>query len=353
MKLDSIIDMFRKKPGVADVLSALERFAGDQKTLADLGAAAGAFFGSGWRFNLEMYVGSMPAADRERYAPLVERALAFDRALALWLSATRIVKGAKSLSPEVIKDLPEYEEYLPRFGIEGARLLERLKRTLGLARTPAARDGSETAAPAPAPEKILKKVSREDLEGGVFARNPAAGSAPAPGTAAPAAKPDAKTPEPVRRAEPEPNSARAEPGPEPAAADSAPAPIPEAPAPLGSGGDWDIENFLRVQNFLASSREVMSAVVLDGGYKSLEDYPHYGFILDALRGIVASGEKILSSKSDAAISGYFGGGRKELEDLLDFHRRQVEAEIVPDSAAETEAAQGYVRVNAAAAKKPK
>ncbi|MDR1477017.1 MAG: hypothetical protein LBI17_02720 [Rickettsiales bacterium] len=337
-------NIFRKKPTIADVLAALESFSPDQKSLARLSAVSVAAFGSGWRFNLEMYVSSLPAADREKYAPLVKNALSFDRALALWVSATQIVNGAKSLSPAVVRDVPEYEEYLPKFGIEGSRLLEKFRKIIGM------KSATAKASDVPASGKILTKVSRGDLEEGVFDKNaktqgPASAepSEPAPPESGNASEPPEK--EPDNAAESKSSRARRLSGTGPEAA--------AGPEP----DDWEIGNFLRVREFLSTSREIMSAIVLDGKYKSLEDYPHYGFVLDAIRYLVSSGERILASKKDDDLARYFAGGRKEFEDMVEFYRNQETSEMAapPESGSrkDDEASLGYVRVNQGGAAKVK
>ena len=358
MDFGFVKNFFKKQPTVADVLAALKRFSGDQKTMADISAKARAYFGTDWRFNLEMYVNSMPAADKEFYAPLVSNMLVFDRSLSLWLSATRIVKGTGSLSPDVMKSMPEYEKYLPKFGIEGVRLLERFKKKLGMDATTAIPPRPAVSEPTSAPEevdvsansvsgKILKKVSRDDLQEGVFTK---------------ALSKDGET-EPIDQSGPGLDSkVQSEPRPEPSEV------VPEEHSPLTEPGDmippapaadkdWEIGNFLRVHSFLSASREVMSSIVVEGKYKLLEDYPHYGFILDAIRYMISAGKKILAEKSDVKIGEYFKGGRKELESLMEFYKSEEAAQIADPAAVrggdDDEATLGYVRVNKGGAKKPK
>ena len=119
--------LFKKKINIQDVLASLENFSNDVKSLNNVVDVSSKFFGKNWKFNLEMYINSMPIEDNQKYLPLFFNVLNFEKALNLWISAQQVLKGAKSLSSSMLKDMPEYEEFLPKFGIEGVRLLEKFK----------------------------------------------------------------------------------------------------------------------------------------------------------------------------------------------------------------------------------
>jgi hypothetical protein len=319
MKLNLGMDFLKKllarKTTAADVLKALESFANDQKSLNYAAEKAKDYFGDNWKFNLEMYIRTLPQPDREKYSRQLGNLIDFDRALSLWISAEQVIRGTRTFSGEMLGRLPEYEKYLPKFGIEGRRLLEKFKTKLDMngggksaAKTPARTE--EPAKPAAdeikSTGKILVKVGKEEL---------------AESAAEPLELPKPETPEAVleeEAAEKEENG------------DGKTRPV-ENHIKIkegADGSDWDIQRFLNLHNFLSSSREVMSAVVLEKNVSALENYPHYGFILDALDMTIADGNRILKEKTDEEIKKYLKGGRDELENIIDFYISQKAGEVV-------------------------
>ena len=130
--MDLFKKFLKKKVSIQDVLSSLETFSNDTKSLNEISLLASSFFGSNWKFNLEMYISTMPEKEKEKYLPLIRNILTFDRAVSLWIMAQQVLKGAKPLTSDVMKNIEEYEEYLPKFGVEGVRLLEKLKEKFNL-----------------------------------------------------------------------------------------------------------------------------------------------------------------------------------------------------------------------------
>ena len=324
--------LFKKKINIQDVLASLENFSNDVKSLNNVVDVSSKFFGKNWKFNLEMYINSMPIEDNQKYLPLFFNVLNFEKALNLWISAQQVLKGAKSLSSSMLKDMPEYEEFLPKFGIEGVRLLEKFKEQFNIQNiTDENKDSGvdeknhqahindedvendekeENITQPSAPlnnQHILKKVSAQDLEEGVFSKIKGEADAVMENENS-NQKDEVKV-----NIEEDIKSNQKE--------------VDINNIDIKSDKDWDIQNFLRVHNFLSQSREIMSAISLFKNV-SLENYHYYGFIIDVIDYLLSQGNKILSSKSDEIISLYFKNGREELISLMDFYKKQRDSEIV-------------------------
>ena len=312
---------FQKKITIQDVLLSLENFSNDVKSLNNVSQISSEFFGVNWKFNLEMYINTMPKDDKEKYLSLFYNVLTFDKALGLWTSAQQVLKGAKTLSADMIKDIGEYEEYLPKFGVEGVRLLERFKEKFNFPNVITPKDENivedtkkvedvvdvkenesepetekvevqEDVKIAPVSSKILHKVSVKDLEEGVFCKFPR----------------EEKTFE-EEKVEPIVNNSRDD--------------------------DWELKNFKMVHNFVSQVREVMSAISLFKNAQSLEEYPYYGFVIDTIDYLIAQGNKILSIKSNEEIEKYFPAGAKEVKVVMPVEMKsdekdKKEYEIIED-----------------------
>ena len=336
---------FKKKVTVQDVLSSLDNFSPDVKSLNNVEKIATEFFGLSWKFNLEMYINTMNPNDKKKYLPLLKNVLAFDKALGLWVSAQQVLKGVKTLSSDIVRELPEYEEYLPKFGVEGVRLLEKFKAQLNISTVISETRDDEVVVPNESEEtgvvvaekteetateldeelpseineeiadsvveekvekqedtsRILTRVSEKDLEEGVFCKFPREDNLVQENLD--------KVIEEVVVSSSVPEEKRIE-------------------VENSLSADWELSNFMRVNNFVAQSREVMGAIALFKGVNSLEDYPYYGFIVDTLDYLIVQAEKILSTKSNEEILKFFVGGKEELEKLLQFYKKQKDDEVV-------------------------
>lgn len=308
--MDFLKKFLKKKVSIQDVLSSLENFSNDTKSLNEISNIASSFFGANWKFNLEMYISTMPKKEKEKYLPLIRNILTFDRAVSLWITAQQVLKGARPLSSDIMKNIEEYEEYLPKFGVEGVRLLEKLKEKFNLSNDTIVLEKKvevekkdvvydeeikeEKIKDVPKTEKILKRVSNKELEKGVFS-----------------------------------NLSRKEEEEVPVVEEKV---VVEKVASVKkvSEGDvsWELLNFFKVYNFVSQIREVMSAISLFKNASSLEEYPYYGFIIDVIDYLIVQGDKILSTESDENIRKCFDGGRSQLEDIVSFYKRQIKEEVV-------------------------
>ncbi len=111
---------------IQDVFDALDNFDSDIKTLRNFSEIAFKYFGNNWKFNLEMYIASLPSEYKGKYLSKFKNVMEYEKALSIWTSALQIIKGIKPVSAELLKSMPEYKSYLSKFGIEGERLFEKL-----------------------------------------------------------------------------------------------------------------------------------------------------------------------------------------------------------------------------------
>lgn len=376
--------ILKKKTNVTDVLFALENFSSDVVSFNNLSDKASEFFGNNWEFSLELYINTMPEVDKKKYLPFVKTALDFGKALSCWVAAQQVLNGAKISSGDVLKTIPEYEKYLPKFGIEGVRLLDRLKEYFNLLddknipenekdilepenkkvikekvlevealpmksksieeleaeetelkevqklQSENLKDKEEVTQilsgkdeikdldkvvnelklPVQEDEKILKKVTEEDLDKRVFSKRMVKSKSDKSTSSAPVRS---VVVDELETQNLEPNYGV------------------ENHIDLSETseeGDWDIENFVRVHNFLSQSREVMSAISLYKKVVSLEEYPYYGFIIDTIDYLIFKGKGILSSRSDDDIKKYFPQGKSSMEEIILFYENQKQAEVV-------------------------
>ncbi|MHA1540955.1 MAG: hypothetical protein ACTSXL_04835 [Alphaproteobacteria bacterium] len=75
---------------------------------------------------------------------------------------------------------------------------------------------------------------------------------------------------------------------------------------------WQATHFMRVVNYIDSSKKILAMICIEKD-KSLEDYEHYGFLIDIIDHALIIGEKVLSAE-DKILKPL--GGRKKIEDIL-------------------------------------
>jgi hypothetical protein len=263
---------FKKKDKLEEVLGALVSFGGDDAGFERLKRAAASFFGPSWQFSLEMYVLSLPSESRDKYLPQFRRAMRYAKAASLWLSAKRLLSGEDSFGPDVAAEAGDYAEYLPLFGTAGQRLLDELFAHFNLSLPSAAgRAPKPEPKPAPKPAPVSK---------------PKPVPVPAPDMAAELEP----APEPAPESEPEPEPA-SEPIPDNPPKETEPDARP-VPAAKPKAADWRVAAFDRVADFVSNAREVMSVMVVEKGYASLEEYPGYVLLRDAADYAISLGEKL-------------------------------------------------------------
>ena len=385
-------DFFKHKTTIHDVLSSLDSFSNDVKSLNIFRGNALSYFGTNWKFNLEMYISSLSNTDRAKYYELFKNALDYEKALNIWTSAMQIVNSSKSVSADILKNMSEYKLYLLKFGIEGKRLYEKLATQLGI---PENGDDEKITPP------VVRDVVKENKLSEIIEDEKVE---PETTTMVDAIQKDTdikpttitnetvkdKTEEPVQNAdddedEKEPvdddvdnpanneyrqklrqkilqkvhdiellnnekNNAEksAEPSDEEGKmvgqkpeADSVNVskPAPKANKTVNTpssqphddgtqNSDWDIQNFKRIEDFLSNSREIMSAICLYKNVPSLEEYKYYGFIIDTIDYLIERGNKILSEKSDDVLDMAFDGGRQGLKNIIASYEGQKTDEIV-------------------------
>ena len=102
--------LFKKDEiNLQDVFNALDNFDNDIKSLREFSEIAFRYFGNNWKFNLEMYISSLPDAEKNKYLSEFKNVMEYEKALSIWTSALQIVKGVKPVSAELLKSMPEYK----------------------------------------------------------------------------------------------------------------------------------------------------------------------------------------------------------------------------------------------------
>lgn len=393
--------LFKKDEiNLQDVFNALDNFDNDIKSLREFSEIAFRYFGNNWKFNLEMYISSLPDAEKNKYLSEFKNVMEYEKALSIWTSALQIVKGVKPVSAELLKSMPEYKTYLSKFGIEGERLFEKLNSMFDISGAETKKtseitniedekqsidaeisnidndttlnveensvnnesidnvseittdepvDGKEEISSFPvsendetkdsqdeeteeedsldedielSPEKqeyraqlkqrILQKV--RDIE---LRKNKV--------------KEELKLKENISENKSEINkeSKSTDIKPKKNKKDKEKQSINSKKSSNNEvNTTWILQNFKKIEEFLAQSREVMSAISIYKKAPSVEEYKNYGFILDVIDYLVEKGDEILSSKSDDEINSVFAGGRDELRDIIKFYKSEKNNEVI-------------------------
>ena len=368
--------LFHKKDiGLQDVFDALDNFSNDVKTLQNFSEVAYQYFGSGWKFNLEMYISSLPLADKEKYLSEFKQVMDYEKALSVWTSALQIVKGVKPVSAEVLKSMPEYKEYLSKFGIEGERLFEKLNSVFDIRKDiPSSLPSSDSTIETlndeskeseeiteendisvvdnkidvdekeDAVEEIVVKeeIDSDKLEDDSFENSPVSSD-----NKEYHKKLKQRILEKVRDIElrkkttnndtsgndvneniSENNEKVAE------IKEKNEKTIKKSNIDDNKSSnneeniDWILKNFIKINDFLSESRKIMSAISIYKKASNLEEYKNYGFIIDVIDYLIDKGNEILSTKSDEEIEKVFSGGRNELISIIDSYKSEKNNEIV-------------------------
>ncbi len=76
---------------------------------------------------------------------------------------------------------------------------------------------------------------------------------------------------------------------------------------------WQIEHFKKVVNYIDDSRKILAMICIEKNNTALEDYEHYGFLIDVIDHAIVIGKAFLQEE-DSVIKSI--GGKKELDDTL-------------------------------------
>lgn len=361
--MDILKNIFKHKVNIQDVFSSLDRFSNDIKSLYDIRNTASAFFGEGWRTNMEMYIASLPQNYRAKYYDIFKQVLEYEHAVSIWTQATQIVNYSRPLTSDVLKNMSEYRRYLLKFGVEGQRLYSRLSSMLDVPVESQQKTISEENV-SPAENNVQTELSNSvqkdtlteketNIEDISKSDNVSEETAPEKTTTLDEnseylAQLKSKILQKVREM-----SSDAEDRAEISQSDNYSEEISDdaekiehkEPSLLSSSEaetksaenanpettasqDWNLNSFMNFHKFLDLSSSIMPAIVLYKNAPNLEEYPYYGFIIDALDYAIAQGEKILSTSSDSEIRKYFSGGKSELEGILISYRHLRDDQIV-------------------------
>jgi|GEM_PF-5825452 len=265
------------------LLSLLLSFKPEFAHLAELEKAAVKIYGENWQEALNRDIIAMPARERDEYLPRWKVALAYEGAVKLWRRAEQVLGGSLPASMEAVGDIGKYDATLPRFGKLGEQMLVRLRLKLGL--PPTASPSVIPARPSPvipAPDDGIRAIRKPTakkikIKKTVLARKKKQASLPiAPGK-------DTRLDWQPSTSSRKPISATWLDGSEAAKIKT---------KRTSFSDNFDEAVFERLEEFVAESREVMAMLVLDGKHGSIEEYPHYGFIIDATRALAEKAESL-------------------------------------------------------------
>lgn len=393
--------LFKKDEiNLQDVFNALDNFDNDIKSLREFSEIAFRYFGNNWKFNLEMYISSLPDAEKNKYLSEFKNVMEYEKALSIWTSALQIVKGVKPVSAELLKSMPEYKTYLSKFGIEGERLFEKLNSMFDISGAETKKtseiiniedenqsidaeilnidndttlnieensvnnesiddvseittdepvDGKEEISSFPVSENDETKDSQDEEteEEGSLDEDIEL----SPEKQEYRAQLKQRILQKVRDIELRKNKVKeefklkenisenkSEINKESKSTDIKPKKNKKDKekqsinSKKSSNNEvnttWILQNFKKIEEFLAQSREVMSAISIYKKAPSVEEYKNYGFILDVIDYLVEKGDEILSSKSDDEINSVFAGGRDELRDIIKFYKSEKNNEVI-------------------------
>ena len=393
--------LFKKDEiNLQDVFNALDNFDNDIKSLREFSEIAFRYFGNNWKFNLEMYISSLPDAEKNKYLSEFKNVMEYEKALSIWTSALQIVKGVKPVSAELLKSMPEYKTYLSKFGIEGESLFEKLNSMFDISGAETKKtseiiniedenqsidaeilnidndttlnieensvnnesiddvseittdepvDGKEEISSFPVSENDETKDSQDEEteEEGSLDEDIEL----SPEKQEYRAQLKQRILQKVRDIELRKNKVKeefklkenisenkSEINKESKSTDIKPKKNKKDKekqsinSKKSSNNEvnttWILQNFKKIEEFLAQSREVMSAISIYKKAPSVEEYKNYGFILDVIDYLVEKGDEILSSKSDDEINSVFAGGRDELRDIIKFYKSEKNNEVI-------------------------
>ena len=292
----------------ASMLELLYNFRPEYARLLELSAAARQIYGENWQQELNRDITALPPDIKRLYLSQLKTALVYDSAVKLWFRAEDVLAGSIPASMDAVGDIESFDKLLPRFGKLGEQLLIRMRLKLGLSPAYPGMEGEPAKAPAPAPKPPKMPVQV------IAPREPKPIAAPEPigpvkiKKTVLARKKKEEALNHLHGDEREEHEVAVVPR-QPARAPVVQPPrVPRTPI---QSADLDETIFYRLEEFVAESREVMAMLVLDGGYKSVEEYPYYGFIVDATRALAKKAEAL------------------GLHDRARFYRAALDYEITP------------------------
>ncbi len=393
--------LFKKDEiNLQDVFNALDKFDNDIKSLREFSEIAFRYFGNNWKFNLEMYISSLPDAEKNKYLSEFKNVMEYEKALSIWTSALQIVKGVKPVSAELLKSMPEYKTYLSKFGIEGERLFEKLNSMFDISGAETKKTSEitsiedenqsidteisnidndttlnveENSANNESIDDVSEITTDESVDGkeeisfSTVSENDETKDSQdeeteeedsldedielSPEKQEYRAQLKQRILQKVRDIELRKNKVKeelklkenisenkSEINKESKSTDIKPKKNKKDKGKQSINSKkssnneinttWILQNFKKIEEFLAQSREVMSAISIYKKAPSVEEYKNYGFILDVIDYLVEKGDEILSSKSDDEINSVFAGGRDELRDIIKFYKSEKNNEVI-------------------------
>lgn len=323
----SLLKKILNRSSIKDVMESLDNFKADTTSFKTFKTAASSYFGNNWKFNLEMHISSLPQNERAKYYLIFKNAIEYETATNYWASAVQLISLKKAVSTEDLKNLPNYEKYLSKFGTEGKKLYIKLKELFGVSKN----EGStsvksdigiktipqeqiiqkqESVLSSPKEisssgineEEYKKQIQKQIEEKLKILNKGATGSIPS-------------VAKPIKQPTSSSNVTPAD-----LAKNKIATPTNEI--------EWILNNFIRVKKSLPVFRDIMSAISLYKKAKSLEEYRGYIFLIDTLDYLIEQGKKILKSVPPEYLTNYFEGGVTELKQIITKYEDEKSKEMV-------------------------
>ncbi len=125
----------KNRSSILNVLQALDNFKADLPSFEAVKKHSIAFFGENWKFNLEMYIASLPQNDRAKYYEIFKMVVEYEQATNYWNRAVKITNYTIGVSRDDLIEAGLYKKHLSKFGVEGIRLYQKLEKFLHINET--------------------------------------------------------------------------------------------------------------------------------------------------------------------------------------------------------------------------
>ncbi len=292
-------NFIKNRSSIANVLEALDNFKMDQPSFDLVKKHSVAFFGDNWKFNLEMYIASLPQNDRAKYYAILKTAMEYEKALDYWNRALKITNYTLGVSRDDLIEAGMYKKYLSKFGVEGTRLYQKLEKFLSVDKVPESNvddiKKTDVSVPSDYSEKlkeIIKKQVEKVSDSVEIIKEKSSKIQPGKdavknGGFVATLNEVIEEPKVVKQKEIKTEKNE----------------IIKTPADKNKSvskksDNWGIENFYQVHEFMPMLRSVMAAVSIYKKSPSIEEYKGYVFLNDAIDYLIDVGTNIMEKTTD-------------------------------------------------------
>lgn len=301
-------NFIKNRNSIADVLQSLDNFKVDQPSFEAVKKYSSAFFGDNWKFNLEMYISSLPKNDRAKYYEIFKMVVEYETALNYWNRALKITNYTAGVSRDDLIEAGLYKKYLSKFGVEGTRLYQKLEKFLSVNEK-----NDDVVEP-----KVQKSVSNISSDYNEKLQDTIKKQVEKVENSLNTIKKEI-----LKSSDKKDNNFTAtltEVISEPVVKKQEKKTNKKDEAIKQKNKDWDIQNFYQIHEFMPILRNVMAVISLYKQASAIEDYNGYVFLNDVLDYLVYEGEKILSKITDEDI-------KKDLLKIIEQYKQEKLNEI--------------------------